>query len=156
MHMKTRIIILIAIVSMMVCSCSKGFQDIAVTSFDVVSLKPVGLSRLEATVELGIHNPATELHISDLMGTLKYQGAPCLSITSDDVVIEKKSDKLYTVVLNGTIDPDFEIIRLIKLMKSDSLDEMTVDVSCHGALRSGLGKDIGKKDIPLKDLISKL
>lgn len=154
--MRSRILILLAVVMPLFCSCANKFQDIKVTSFDIKSLNPVGLAKLQATVELGVSNPAPEIHVSDMMGVLKFQGSPCLTITTEDVVIEKKSDKTYTIPLTGTIDRDFEVIRLLKLLRSNGIDDMTVDISAHAALKSGLGKDIEKKDIPLKDLIDKI
>jgi hypothetical protein len=36
------------------------------------------------------------------------------------------------------------------------MDPMTIDVSCHASLKSGLGKDLIYKDIPLKELLGKI
>ena len=33
---------------------------------------------------------------------------------------------------------------------------MTIDASCHAALKSGIGKDLIYEDVPLKDLLGKI
>lgn len=154
--MKKRLFILLALIVPMLSSCVKDFKDIKVTSFELVSLTPVGLNRLNATIELGVSNPAPEISLSRIMGTVKYDGMPCLTITTDDVTLQKKSDKIYTLVLRGAISDEFEIVKLMKILNGGGLDLLTADVFCHAALKSGLGKDIDKKDLPLKDMMDKI
>lgn len=148
---------MLALVVILCCSCGGKFKDITVTSCELKSLSPTGFSKMEAVVELGISNPAPEIHLSDIQGVAKFEGEQCLTLTTPDVVIEGKTEKTYTVTVTGRIDRSFDLLKVVAALRDPAaLDAVTLDVDCHAELNSGLGKKIAKKDIPVKDLIGKL
>ena len=155
--MKGRIVILLAAMALLCCSCGGKFKDIQVTSCEVKSLTPTGFSKMEAVIELGINNPAPEIHLSDVQGIAKFEGDPCVTLTTPDIVIEGKTEKVYTVTLTGRIDRSFDLLKVVAALRDpNALDAVTLDVETRAALSSGVGKNIVKKDIPVKDLIGKL
>lgn len=155
--MKARIAILLAALSLLCCSCGGGFKDIKVTSCEVKSLNPTGFSYMEVVLKLGVSNPAAELHLTGLQGVVKYQSEPCLTLTTTDIVLEGHCEKQYMVTITGKIERAFDILRIINIARDpDALASATLDLDGRVALSSGLGKEIAKRDIPLKDLIDKL
>lgn len=155
MLMKSRIVLILAAFALLCCSCAGGFRNIQVTSCEVKSLNPSGFAKLDATVEIGVHNPAAELHLTDIEGIAKFKGEPCLTLTTPDLVIEGRTDKIYTVTVTGKIDKDFDLLQILAIAGDlAKLNDITVDISCRAGL-GGVGKKIVKKDIPLRDLMDK-
>lgn len=155
--MKARIAILLSVVALLCCSCGGKFKEIKVTSCELKSLNPIGFSKMEAVLKLTVDNPAAELHLNDIKGVVKYDGEPCLTLTVPDIVIDGKKESIYMVTVTGQIDRGFDILKIISVIRDKAaMEDATLDVNCRAELSSGLGKDIAKKDIPLKDLIDKL
>lgn len=149
-------IIIAALVAFCLCSCGKSFQDIKMTSCELVSLSPRGLSAIDATVSVGIDNPTVQVTLSQIYGLVKMNGEPCLHITADDVTLAPKTEDIYTLDLHGNIDSYFNPLQLLTLFSEPDWSVMTMDIRFRGTLKSGLGKDFEYKDIPLKDLLEKI
>ncbi|MBO7643503.1 MAG: hypothetical protein J6S62_00875 [Bacteroidales bacterium] len=145
-----------ALAAICLCSCSKSFQDIKVTSCELVSLSPVGLSAMDLNVNVGVDNPTVQVTLSQLRAVIKMDGVPCLNVTADDVVLAAKTEDVYPLLLHGSIAEGFNPLQLLGLIGLNDLSPLTADVAFHGALRSGLGKDFEYTDISLKDLLEKL
>ena len=145
-----------ALAAVILCGCSKSFQDIRVTSCDVESLSPRGLTSIDATVNIGVDNPTVQVTLSQMKAVVKMDGVPCLNVTADDLTLAPRTEDVYTVLMHGTLAEGFNPFQLLTLLGQPELDPMTIDVSFHGTLRSGLGKDFEYTDIPLKELLSKI
>lgn len=147
---------IIALAAFCLCSCAQSFKDIKVTSCELVSLSPRGLSALDATVSVGVDNPTVQVTLSQAYGLVKMNGEPCLHITADDVTLAPKTEDIYTLELHGNIDSNFNPFQLITLFREPDWSVMTMDIWFRGTLKNGLGKDFEYKDIPLKDLLDKI
>lgn len=155
--MKSRILLIFAaFATLCLSSCTGGFREVRVTSCEVKSLNPVGLAKMEATVEVGVHNPAREFHLKDLEGVAKYKGQPCLTLTTPDITVEGRTDKVYSVTVTGSIDRDFNLLQIIAIARDiPKSDDITVDIHARASLGTGAGRKIVMNDIPLKDLIER-
>lgn len=149
-------LIILALAVLSLASCAKSFKDIKVTSCDVVSVSPKGLTSFDAELNLGVDNPASQINLSAMTATLKMDGVPCLYLTADDVTLAPRIEVIYPVHLHGLMDSNFNPFTLLSLIKQPELSPMTIDVKFHGALRSGIGKDFEYNDIPLKQLLGNL
>lgn len=143
-----------AISALCLCACGKSFQDIKVTSCDLESLSPRGLSSIDAVVNVGVDNPTVQVTLTGVNAVLKMDGNPCLHVTADDVTIAPKCEQVYSLLVHGTLDEAFNPLQLLGLISEPDLDILTIDVRFRGTLRSGFGKDFEYTDIPLKDLLS--
>ncbi len=144
----------IALLVLMASSCIKSLKDIKITSCKVTSISPRGLAAFDATVDLGVDNPSVQFALSKMNAVVKMDGTPCLYLTADDVTVAPRTEQVYALILHGTMDEGFNPFSLLTLINSPGLEPVTIDVSYHGALKSGLGKDFEYKDLPLKDLLS--
>lgn len=145
---------------MMVCAlmftgCGKSVKDIKVTSFDIVSITPRGLSELAATIELGVNNPIISFTVRDALGTIKLDGTPCLDISADQIIIDADCEKIYSIPLRAKLCQGFNPFSLLTLFQNQDLSRFTVDVGAKIQLRSGVGKTFELKDIPLDKLVSR-
>ena len=145
-----------ALAAICLCSCGKSFQDIKVTSCELVSLTPLGLSAMDVSVNVGVDNPTVQVALSQLRAVVKMDGIPCLNVTADDVTLAAKTQDIYPLLLHGSIAEGYNPLQLFGLFGQRDLSPLTVDITFHGALRSGLGKDFEYIDLPLKDLLGKL
>lgn len=156
--MKKRILILLAVLSAVVLTGScKKVKEIAVTSFEIISVTPSGLTELDALVKLGIHNPAVPFEVTDAAGTLKIAGKPCLTLSTDQLIVAGNCDKIYSIPVKGQIAEGFNPFELLNLFNGVSLDleRLTVDVDAKVALRGGVGKKLELKDFKLNRLMQK-
>lgn len=154
MYMKRSILILAACAALLT-GCH-SFKDIKVNSFELTKVVPVGLSAIEAEVDVEIDNPTVGFAVENLEGLLKMDGDSCMTISSDLVRIEKKSVRHYTIPLHGRLADGFNPFQLLSILSSKDLSVFTIDVKAHGTLKGGIGKDVEYKDIPLTSLIDKL
>lgn len=145
-----------ALAALCLCSCGKSFQDIKVTSVDLVSLSPLGLSAVDVEVNVGVDNPTVQVALTQLNAVVKMDGTPCLNITADDVTLAAKTQDIYPLLLHGSLAEGFNPFQLLSLLGTSDFSPLTIDVFFHGALKSGLGKDFEYRDIALKDLLEKL
>lgn len=149
-------ILLTALVVLCCSSCGKSLKDIQVTSCKLTSISPRGLSSFDASLDLVVDNPSVQVSLTKMSATLKMNGEPCLYLTADDVTLNPKSQEVYTLTVHGLMDSKFNPFSLLSLLQDMDLEPMSVDVFCHGALKSGIGKDFVYKDLPLKDLLDKI
>lgn len=149
--------ILIVIFSLLLTACSNRLKEIELTSVDLLSVSPKGLSGISAQLELGIHNPAMAFEISDLGAILRFKSEPALLISAEPLVVEGRCDKLYIVPLDGRLAEGFNPFKLLQLLGGEvDMSDLSLDVKAKVALRNGLGKDIEYKDIALDTLLEKL
>ena len=145
-----KIVTLLLAAALCLCSCGKSLKDIKITSYEVTSVAPRGLSAFDATIDLGVNNPSVQFSLSAISATVKMDGAPCLYLTADDVKVEAR------IILHGVLDKAFNPFSLLTLFQNPDLEPITLDLSYHGSLKGGLGKDFEYKDIKVKDLIGRL
>lgn len=156
--MKKQVLLFVCTLAALLMSvgCNK-VKELGVTSFEIVSITPSGTSELDATVRVGIHNPLVAFEATDVIGTLKLNGKPCLHLTADQLIVAGNCDKVYTIPVRGTIAEGFNPFELLNLINGTSLafDKLTVDVNGKLALRGGVGKKLELKDIRISDYMKK-
>lgn len=156
-----RLFLFLALVLPLLCSCKgHSIKDIKVNSVEIVSLTPKGLKDIDAVVRVDVHNPSVAFELTDLVGVAKYKGKEALTVTSDQLIVSGKTDKVYTVPVHGTLAEDFNPFQLLELIGGNgdqkfSLDGLTLDLSLRPALRGGIGKKVEIKDISLSKLTEK-
>lgn len=150
-----RFILIISVCAVLMTGCH-SFKDIKVNSFELTRVIPVGLSALEAEVNVEIDNPTVGFTVENVEGLLKMDGDSCMTVTSDQIKIAKKSTQHYAIPLHGKLADGFNPFQLLNILGTKDLSVFTIDVKAHGALKGGIGKDIEYKDIPLTSLIDKL
>jgi hypothetical protein len=148
-------IIIIVLFAFALAGCTASVEDIKVTSFRVVSVVPQGVSNIVALVEIGIHNPTIGFEVTDMQAVAKLDGEQAVQFSADQLIVDGKKDKVYTLPLKGRIVDGFNPFKLLTLFSNGmDLRGVTADVSARAALRGGIGKNIELKDIKIADLIA--
>lgn len=150
-----RLLLILAIILPVAVSCNK-VKDITVTSVQLVSLSPHGMSELDAIVRVGIHNPTVGFEITNLSGLVKIKGQEALLMSSDQLMVSGHADKIYNIPVHGAICEGFNPFQLLNFLNSStSVDDVTVDVQARVAMRGGIGKKLDYKDIRIGQYLKK-
>ncbi len=134
--------------------CGK-VKDITVTSVSVESISPQGLKGLNVYLAVGIDNPAFQIGLEDIHGSLKHSGKVLGRVVVDPLTLQARSAEIYHVKAFVTLGEDATLRDLLMLTDMSRLYECMVDVSAVPRLKSGLGAPLTIKDIPLKKLLEK-
>lgn len=150
-----RVLVIIAAVLCLATGCA-SFSDIKLTGCDLGSVAPRGLTGFEAELSLQVDNPAPQVTISEAGATVRIDGTPCLYLRSDGLTLKPRTEEIYGVLLHGELDPAFNPFELLKLLKEENRDLMTVDVAFRATLKSGITRRYEYKDLPLKEILKKI
>ena len=150
-----RILTLAAVAVCCLASCRNAYRDLAITSFELVSVSPSGLRSADAVVQAGVHNPAGAFTLESPEGIVKYNSEPFAVLNAENVRIAPRCDSTYTLNIRCTLDDSFNILRLLPLLKGSDTEAFTADFKARAVLRGKLGKDIAYTDIPLGEFIEK-
>lgn len=137
-------------------SCSESFKDIKVTSCQLESITPRGLSAFDAILDIGINNPAPQVTLSEMNAVIRLNEIPCLYLTAEDITLEPRSEQVYVAFFHGSLAEDFNPFSLLPLLQHPELEGITLDLGFRGTLRSGLGKYFEYTGIPIKDIMGKI
>lgn len=146
------LIITLSLMLPMLTGCKK-IKDIRVTSVTLEAISPEGLKGLNVFLAVGIDNPAFQIGLEDIHGTLKHSGKVLGRMAMDPIVVQARSAEIYHVKAFLSIGEDATLRDLIMLTDMEKLKECMIDVSAIPRLRSGLGAPITIKNIPLKKLL---
>lgn len=150
-------VIFIAIFALLLSSCGNKVKDISVTSFNIVSIAPQGLTGITALVEIGIHNPTVGFEVTNLNAIIKMKGQEMIYLSTDQLMVEGHSEKQYDIPVKGRLADGFNPFQLLKLLSNEAdIEDMTLSISARPALRGGVGKVVEINDMPLKKLIDKI
>ena len=146
------LIITLSLMLPMLTGCKK-IKDIRVTSVKLEAISPEGLKGLNVFLAVGIDNPAFQIGLEDIHGTLKHSGKVLGRMAMDPIVVQARSAEIYHVKAFLSIGEDATLRDLIMLTDMEKLNECMIDVSAIPRLKSGLGAPITIKNIPLKKLL---
>lgn len=140
--------------ALVVClsGCNK-VKQISVTSVGVESIAPVGFRGVNVYLAVGIDNPAFQIGLSEIEGSLKHSGKILGRLAMDPFVLQAKSAEIYHLKALVTIDKEASLSELLALMDEKVLNECLLDISVRVQLKSGVAKKIRLNDIPLKKLL---
>ena len=145
-------ILVVSVMALALAGCGK-VKDITVTSLQLESIAPQGLKGIDEYMAVGIDNPAFQIGLEDIHGSLKHSGKVLGRVTMDPMVLQRKSAEIYHVKAFLSLGEDARLRDLLMFTNIEKLYECTVDVSATPRLKSGLGTPITLKDIPLKKLL---
>ena len=142
--------LLLAVLCMAAVSCGVAkVKDIKVNSFDVKYITPTSARSLDAVLLVGIHNPATNIVISGLEGTVKYGGREIAVVQAGTIPLEKKSDKVYEIPCTASLVDGVSLLSLFPIFAMQNPQDLSADVHLRVALKSGAGTDLVFNDLTI-------
>ena len=128
-------------------------RDLEVTSVQVESVAPNGLRGVNVWLAVGIDNPAFQVGLSEIQGSLKLSGKVLGRMTMDPFTLQARSAEIYHLRTSLNIEQGVTLTEILALMDMETLNKCMVDVSVKATLKGGVSKRLNFNDIPLTDLL---
>jgi hypothetical protein len=128
-------------------------RDIEVTSVQVESIAPNGLRGVHVGLAVGVDNPAFQVKLSQIEGSLKLSGKVLGRMAMDPFVLHARSAEIYHLKTSVNIEKGVTLTELLALTDQETLNKCMVDVSVRATLKGGVSKVLKFNDIPLTDLL---
>ena len=139
-----------------VALCLSGcgdIRDLEVTSVEIESIAPNGLRGVNVWLAVGIDNPAFQVGLSEIEGSLKLSGKVLGRMTMDPFTLRARSAEVYHFRTSLNIEQGVTLVEVLSLMDKETLNQCLVDVSVKATLKGGVSKRLKFNDIPLTDLL---
>lgn len=137
---------------LMLSSCSSKYSEVRISSVGLSSFTMEGTKQILLDVELGIDNPAPSFTLRNINATLKAEDRDILYLTCDELTIEGRTDKVYSIPVTANIAQGVNIFYILGAVQNLKDKAFMLDFSANAKLRGGFGKTIEYKDIPLSQL----
>ena len=133
----------------------KGVKDIEVTSVQLESISTKGLRSMDVFLKVGVDNPAKQVKISEIEGSLKHSGKVIGQLAMDSFILGAKTADVYTLKANVSLAQGAGFKELMVLASPDGLNGCTIDFSAKATYGKSAVMPVKMKDIPLKELLDK-
>jgi hypothetical protein len=128
-------------------------RDLKVTSVEIENVALNGFRGVDVALAVGIDNPAFQVGLSEIKGSLKLSGKVLGRMTMDPFVLRARSAEVYHLKASLSIEQGVTLTEVLSLMDKQTLDKCLVDVSVVATLKGGVSKRLNFNDIPLTDLL---
>ena len=149
------IIIVTAILAMTLLSsgCAK-LNQVSVTSVEVASVNPKSFRAAVVNLNVGVHNPATRITLSDISGELLVSGKVIGRVAMPPVVLAAKTDSTYRLTPELSFADGVSMLQVLNLAgKHSTLDQATANIYVTIKVKGGIVKKVKKEDVPVKELM---
>ena len=133
----------------------KNVKDIQVTSVEVESVSLKGMKSLDIFLKVGVDNPAKQVKISEIEGSLKHSGKVIGKLAMDPFILGARTSDIYMLKANVSLAQGAGLKELMVLASPDGLNGCTVDFSAKATVGKSAKMPVKMKDIPLKELLDK-
>jgi len=129
------------LVAALLCGCGpiRTIRKIKMTVCKIESIIPQGMKAAKILLGLGFDNPSSAVDLSDLCATLNCEGIPVATLTAEEIKIDKKSSKTYTVPITVQLGEGINLLQAGRLLSSlqdpQASEKFTIDV--NGGLKVG-------------------
>ena len=121
------------------------------TSFELDSITPKGLRALTVKMSVGVHNPASEITLSEISGEVIISGKVIGNVAMAPVVLTARKDSTYKVKADVTLAEGVSVLEVLALAKNKSaIENGTANIYAKAKLKGGPSKKIKMEDVPLK------
>lgn len=156
-----RLVAVILAVSLLSGCCAiRTIKKVKMTVCKIESIIPEGLKSAKILLGMGFDNPSSAIDLSGLCATVNCEGVPVLTLKADDVKIDKKSSKTYSIPVTVQLGEGFNLLQTGKLLNSlqdpANSDKFTIDV--NGGLKVGKApvRNLKFEDLTTKQVVKAL
>lgn len=135
------------------CAGLRKIQDMEVKGFKVESVSPRGFKGAVLKASLELDNPAMEIALSEINGTLEHSGKVLGNVTVDPVVLHAKSVETYSINADMSLGEGASLLDLGKLLDKKTLEECTVDLQAVVKIGKKAPRPLRFEDVPVKKLM---
>lgn len=143
-----------AVLLLILPGCS-GYKDIRVDSCRLESISPSGFKAVEAGLSVQVYNPVKEMVISDISGTVYFDGDELGYFHAPDVTVPGKSTSDVHVEVTASLGQSFSLMGLMSMASRMDVGKFTMDASMKIKVKGGICKKIHLEGVPVENLFRK-
>lgn len=121
------LVMLVAVTLMSLPGCV-NLSKVSVGEMSIKSITPKGLRNISGTVSVKVDNGTTEFTLTDISGTVFYDGTPIFDFSVDPVTVAAKTADTYDVRGSVSLDNGITLLSLVPMLKSFDANKCTADV----------------------------
>lgn len=127
-------ILIVAALLLSGCGVSK-IKEISLTSMGIKYIVPTSSRTMDAKLILGIDNPARNISVQDIAGTIFYDQKPIANFITGNLELEGKTLQDYELPCSVTLADGVSLLDILVIAAKGSLEDLTADVDVQAALR---------------------
>ena len=152
-----RIISIAFLAVMLVLSGCAKLSQVSVTSFTLDSVNPKGLRSLSLTASVGVHNPASEITLSEISGEVIISGKVIGNVAMAPVILAARTDSSYTVKADVSLADGVSVMDVLALAGQKSrIEAATVNIYAKAKVKGGPVRKFKIEHMPVKKLLELL
>ena len=152
-----RLISIAFLAAMLLLSGCVKLSQVSMTSVALDSISPKGMRSLTVSLSVGVHNPATEITISEISGEVLVSGKVIGNMAMAPVVLTARTDSTYKVKADVALAEGVSMMEVLALAgKRNTLENTTANVYAKAKLKGGPSKKFKMEDVPVKKLMELL
>ena len=155
MKCKSYRIVLALLVTVLCLAGCKGVKDIRITSVSIESISVRGFRGLDLSLFVGVDNPARQVQISEIDGSLVHSGKVIGKLAMDPFTLAAKTSQTYALKAKVSLAQGAGFKDLMMLTDQQELNNCTVDLNAKAKYGKNAAVPIRLKDIPLKELLER-
>ncbi len=140
---------------LLLCSCANRLERIELVSCEVGSMSVTSLHSARGTLNLEIRNPSLRFTVSDIEGTLYFEGREMARYSAEPVTVKAHRTATYPVECEITLSSSFSLGMLMSIAGNLDPDKFSTDISARAGIKGGPSKRIERTGVPLKKLLDK-
>ena len=134
-------------------SCAK-LSQVSVTSVALESVSPKGFRAATVSLNVGVHNPAARITLSDISGELMVSGKVIGKVAMPSVVLAARTDSTYRLTSELSLADGVSLMQVLALAgQRTALDQATANINATVKVKGGLVKKVKMEDVPVKELL---
>lgn len=128
--------------------CS-NIKEIKINSYRIERVVPCGLNSVDATLSVGVHNPAKEFTVTGGTAVIYRQGRELGVVRINDLKVEGRTDGVYPVSGNLTLSEGVGLLTILSLARNFDENEYSIDLYANIKMKGLSRVKIDKRNIPL-------
>ena len=153
---KIKTVFFALLLSAAVFSGCSSYRDIRIGTCKVESISPVGLKAVDAGLSIDVYNPAREITVSGISGTVYYEGAEIGFFEAPEVVVPGKTSSKVSFDVRATLSSSLNLIQIMSMASGFKAERLTLDISMTVGVKGGLKKKFDFEKLPVSDFFGKI
>lgn len=156
--MKKISVIFLFVLGLLSLNSCDNTDTLEITSFHAQSFDVKGANadvKIHFDLVVGVINKGPEINLSNVDAVISYKGEKAIKFHSDNIKVDARSEKIYTLPVVGTIVDNYNPFLLLGLLNSKTFGEdLKLDIQAETKLFSFLKpQKVVFNDIPVMDLL---
>ncbi len=153
---KTVLPLLAVLLAAVLLSGCSSYRDITVGTCRLESISPKGLKAVDAGISAEVDNPANEITISGISGTVYYEDDEIGFFEAPEVTVPGRTSSKVDILIRATLSDSLSLMQIMSMASGFKTERLTLDISMTVKVKGGLKRKIELKGLPVDNFIGKV